>query len=148
MSCCAPGAELYSLQNGTSDEEIVLASRVLRDGLRQTDLSVPDIHCGGCLQKIESALGKLDGVTHARANLAGRRVTILWSGKTPPPLIPALKAIGYQAHVHDAGADNEDKTLSQLVRALAVAGFATSNIMLLSVSIWSGAEAETRDIFH
>jgi hypothetical protein len=30
MSCCAPGAELYSHQNGTSNEEIVLARRLLR----------------------------------------------------------------------------------------------------------------------
>ena len=36
----------------------------------------------------------------------------------------------------------------ELIRALAVAGFAASNIMLLSVSVWSGAEAETRDLFH
>ena len=35
-----------------------------------------------------------------------------------------------------------------LIRALAVAGFAASNIMLLSVSIWAGAEAETRNLFH
>ena len=148
MSCCAPGAEIYVHQSGISNEEIVLASRTVREGVRQTDLSVPDIRCGACLRKIETALGKLDGVAHARANLSSRRVTVLWNGEAPPPLIPALKAIGYRAHIHAAAADREDGTLPQLVRALAVAGFATSNIMLLSVSIWSGAEAETRDIFH
>jgi len=31
----------------------MLFSRTLRDGLRQTALSVPDIHCGGWLQRIE-----------------------------------------------------------------------------------------------
>lgn len=148
MSCCAPGAELYADQNATSNEEIVLASRTIGDGLRQTDLSVPDIHCGACLQKIEVALGKLPGVAHARANLTGRRVSVLWAGEAPPPLISTLTAIGYQAHIHDADAEHEDRALSQLVRALAIAGFAASNIMLLSVSVWSGAEAETRDIFH
>ena len=31
---------------------------------------------------------------------------------------------------------------------LAVAGFAASNIMLFSVSVWSGAGAELRNLFH
>jgi P-type Cu2+ transporter len=57
MSCCAPGAELCFDEVGTSTEELLLSSRTLRDGLRRTDVSVPDIHCGGCLQKIATALG-------------------------------------------------------------------------------------------
>ena len=148
MSCCIPGAVICFDQHTSADEELLLASRMVRDGHRQSDLSVPDIHCGGCLQKIETALRRLDGVVHVRANLSGRRVAVVWTGETPPPLMPALEAIGYQAHIHDVGAEGTDKTLSQLLRALAVAGFATSNIMLLSVSIWSGAETETRDAFH
>jgi P-type Cu2+ transporter len=146
MSCCAPGAELY--QAGAMDEEILLASRPVHDGLRQTDLSVPDIHCGGCLQRIEATLGKLDGVASARANLSARRVRVLWRGEAPPPIIATLKAIGYAAHLHDFGADRTDPVLSHLLRAVAVAGFATSNIMLLSVSVWAGAEPATRDLFH
>lgn len=148
MSCCAPGAEFYLHRAAGIDDEILLASRPMNDGLRQTDLSVPDIHCGGCLQRIEAALRKLDGVASARANLSARRVTVFWRGTAPPPLMQALKAIGYDAHLRDTGADKQDKALGQLVRALAVAGFASSNIMLLSVSVWSGAEAATRDLFH
>jgi Cu2+-exporting ATPase len=146
MSCCAPGAELY--QARAVDEEVLLASRPVHDGLRQTDLSVPDIHCGGCLQRIEATLGKLDGVASARANLSARRVRVVWRGETPPPFIPSLQAIGYAAHLHDIGAEQSDPVLDHLLRAVAVAGFATSNIMLLSVSVWAGADPATRDAFH
>jgi Cu2+-exporting ATPase len=121
---------------------------MVQDGVRQTDLSVPDIHCGGCLRKIESSLEKLAGVRQARANLSTRRVTVLWSGDNPPPLLATLKALGYQAHLHDGRADSRDPVLSHLLRALAVAGFASGNIMMLSVSVWSGADPQTRDSFH
>jgi Cu2+-exporting ATPase len=148
MSCCAPGAEIYLCQADRTGDEILLASHTVQDGVQQTDLSVPDIHCGGCLQKIETALKKLACVQQARANLSTRRVTVLWSGDSPPPLLATLNALGYQAHLYDFGADSKDPALSHLLRALAVAAFASSNIMLLSVSVWSGADSETRDLFH
>src|SRR5262245_5755193 len=140
MSCCAPGAELDLQAAGPSAEEIMLASRPAGDGLRRTDLSVPDMTCGACVQKIEAALARLDGVAQVRANLSARRVGILWRGDAPPPMLRALAGIGYPAHLFDTEADLRDPALSRLLRALAVAGFAASNIMLLSVSVWSGAE--------
>ena len=148
MSCCVAGAELALAEAGTSDEEIVLASRPVGDGLRQTDLSVPDMNCGGCLHKVETALLRLAFVARARANLSTRRVSVFWRGETPPPLISTLSAIGYPAHLFDVSADSDDPALSQLIRALAVAGFAASNIMMLSVAVWSGAGTEARDLFH
>jgi copper chaperone CopZ len=133
----------------TTNDELFLASHDLGKGLRQSALSVPTIHCGGCIQKIETTLDALPGVEQARVNLSAKRVTILWRADgTPPPLIESLRRLGYEAHLYDADADTKDGTVAQLVRALAVAGFAASNIMLLSVSIWSGAEPATRNLFH
>ena len=151
MSCCGSGAELAVLlpDARAAAEEVLLASRVVADGVRQTDLSVPAIHCGACIRTVETALGELAGVESARVNLSARRATIRWRADgAPPPFIETLKQVGFEAHLFDAESDNNDGALPELIRALAVAGFAASNIMLLSVSIWSGAEAETRNLFH
>lgn len=153
MSCCAPGAEmaLDLVSAGSvlpSSQEIRLASRSLGDDLRQTDLSVPTVHCAACIQTIEAALAKLDNVEGARVNLSTKRVAVRWRGDEVPPFVVALGRLGYEAHLFDPEVDEKDKTLSELIRAVAVAGFAAGNIMLLSVSVWSGAEGATRDLFH
>src|SRR4051812_3431962 len=151
MGCCGSGAELALLlpDARAADEEVLLASRIVADGVRQTDLSVPTVHCGACMQTVETALGGLSGVEGARVNLSTRRVTVRWRSEgAPPPFIETLKQAGFDAHLFDIEPDNGRSELSELIRALAVAGFAASNIMLLSVSVWSGAEAETRDLFH
>ena len=151
MSCCMPEFQQAAVaaDPASRTSEILLASRTVADGVRQTDLSVPGIHCGGCIQKIENALGALPGVEAARVNLSTRRVSIRWRASAEvPPFISTLGGLGYPAHLYDTAADNKDDAVGRLVRALAVAGFAASNIMLLSVSVWSGADATTRDVFH
>jgi Cu2+-exporting ATPase len=146
--CCAVGPEIGVAARSSVNDEVRLASRVLDAGRRQTDLSVPTIHCGACIRAIEATLGRLPGVEHTRVNLSTKRVAVRWLGDKPPPLIETLQTIGYEAHLCDPYADGKDSALAELTRALAVAGFAASNIMLLSVAIWSGAEPATRDLFH
>jgi Cu2+-exporting ATPase len=153
MSGCSLDALAVEISNARRDdvarEELQLASRQVGDQLRQTDLSVPDIHCGACIHKIEKALNALAGVEAARVNLSTKRVTICWRvDGPPPPLLETLEALGYSAHIFDVGAEEKDATLSELIRALAVAGFAAGNIMLFSISVWSGAEPPIRDQFH
>jgi Cu2+-exporting ATPase len=130
-------------------DELRLASRVLKDGLRQVEISVPTMHCGGCMQKIEKGLAKLSGVSEARVNLSSKRVTVQWHDEgDPPPLVETLHNLGFEAHLTNSKAVAKDRTLSELIRALAVSGFAAGNIMMLSVSVWSGADGATRDLFH
>ena len=149
MSCCAPGAQAgAALGTGASREELLLASRAIGDGLRQTDLSVPGLHCANCIRSIEGGLQRLPGVEQARVNLSARRVSVKWRDGEPPPLIESLAELGYPAHLFGAEDETADPELSRLIRALAVAGFCAMNIMLLSVSVWSGADAETRQAFH
>lgn len=140
---------LETARDSAADEELLLASRALDDKTRQIDLSVPGIHCGGCIRTIEKALGALAGVEQARVNLSTKRVAVRWRAHgAPPAILQTLKDLGYAAHFCDSSEETKDRVLSDLLRALAVAGFASSNIMLLSVAVWSGAEPATRDLFH
>lgn len=135
-----------------ADGELLLASRLLGSGARQNELSVPSIHCGACIARIERLLGELPEVERARANLSTKRVTVAWRGVRPPDLVGVLSQAGYDAYLPDAGhdpaLDRGDRTTRELVRALAVAGFAAGNVMMLSMAVWFGAGGEARDIFH
>ncbi|RWP16341.1 MAG: cadmium-translocating P-type ATPase [Mesorhizobium sp.] len=155
MSCCAPGAEAALLisENAPASNplnEMLLASRDLGDGRRQSDLSVPGVHCASCIAAVEKALMASPAVEFARVNLSMKRVTVKWRAPegAPPDLIRILRAAGYDSHLFATESDQRDPKYSRLVRALAVAGFCAMNIMLLSVSVWSGADGGTRQAFH
>lgn len=149
MSCCAPPLALDGAPDPSAAwQEIRLASRDLGNGLRQSDFSVPGLHCAACIRAVETGLARLPGVTQVRVNLSTRRVAVQWRGDEAPELLTALAALGYPGHLFDSEANGKDTERDRLIRALAVAGFCAMNIMLLSVSVWSGAEPETRQAFH
>ncbi len=152
MSSCAGEAKAPGVKprlRPASADETLFASRPVADGILQTELSVPSAHCGGCIASIERALCKLDGVVSARLNLSTRRATVKWR-KTGavPPFIEALEAAGFDASLFANDEPDTDPEKQRLLRATAVAGFCTMNIMLLSVSVWSGAAPHTRHLFH
>ena len=117
---------------------------------KESLFAVPGIHCAGCLSKIENGLPLTPGILSARVNMSAKRVAISHDpALTPPDLKAAIVALGFDAEpLADPGQDVAAAEGRALVRALAVAGFAAMNIMLLSVSIWSGAEGATRTMFH
>lgn len=115
-------------------------------------LSLPTIHCAACIAKIEGGLEALPIVDRARVNLTLKRVSIMGSDSlTAAELCAEVEKLGYEAHELDAATLSATKTNNagrELLMRLAVAGFAMMNVMLLSVAVWSGAEAATRDMFH
>jgi Cu2+-exporting ATPase len=115
-------------------------------------LSLPTIHCQGCISKVERGLNAAPGVQDARVNLTLKRAMITADdGVTAADLVKLLEGLGYEAHELDPGAlraTQTDKGGRDLLMRLAVAGFASMNVMLLSVSVWSGASDATRDMFH
>ena len=142
-------ASLPSLADGTPE----LLSELVRqngDGEREICFAVPDAYCATCIQSIETGLARVPGVTGARVNLTRRQVTIRHDETADlAALGPAITRSGYRTFpVDPADVSARDPVLSELVRSLAVAGFAAGNIMLFSVSVWAGADQATRDLFH
>jgi Cu2+-exporting ATPase len=122
-------------------------------GLDRIDLHVPAIHCAGCIRKAEAAVRALPGIAHARVNFTTRRLTAEWApgATSPDAIVAALADVGFDSRPFapaDVAAQRQDPASRRLLKAMAVAGFAAMNIMLLSVSVWSGAEGATRDLFH
>ena len=131
------------------------------DGLLGIDLAVEGIHCAACMGTIERGLAGLPDIAGVRVNLTQRRVRVAWRGGDAAAaacdgdaVVDALARLGYRAHPFDPGrADIADGAeMRMLMKCLAVAGFAAMNVMLLSVSVWSGnvtdITPETRDLFH
>ncbi|NOC47610.1 heavy metal translocating P-type ATPase [Ruegeria sp. HKCCD7559] len=118
----------------------------------QIALSLPGIHCSACIATVERELNAHPGVEDARVNLTLKRAMIKATPETrASDLIPVLEQAGFEAHELDPGAlsaTQTDKAGRDLLMRLAVAGFASMNVMLLSVSVWSGATDATRDMFH
>jgi Cu2+-exporting ATPase len=125
-------------------------------GLQHIDLAVEGVSCAGCMSKIERGLSAIPDVTLARVNLTDRRVALEWKQGTldPARFIDRLAELGYKAYPFEtAGAEAAEVEQSRfLLRCLGVAAFATMNVMMLSIPVWSGNGSdmipEQRDFFH
>jgi Cu2+-exporting ATPase len=136
----------------------------LPDGGHEITLAIDGLQCGACVWLIESVLGREPDVVTGRVNMTSRRLKLVWrGGQEEAPgdarrLIGRIEALGYRLIPFDAGAlaAARDHAGRALLRALAVAGFAAGNVMLISIGIWAGEAAgwldsmgpATRDLLH
>jgi Cu2+-exporting ATPase len=126
------------------------------NGTSHLDLAVEGIDCAACIDEIEGGLCRLNGIVDARLNYTTHRLAVQWQDGviTPSAIVDELQRLGYRAHPYQSRLVEEEETRRSqwLLRCLAVAGFASMNIMLLAVSVWSGnvtdITPETRDFFH
>jgi len=117
---------------------------------------VPTMNCAGCMSKIERHFAGDERLFSVRVNLSQKEVVFVWDRDQAQvenqgqSLLDRLQALGFEARplMAEDGADEHEKEMQSLIRCLGVAGFAFAYVMLLSVSIWSGAEGATRDLFH
>jgi len=155
MPACA-GMSGEAEQSMTAALDLSLYAKPADDGRLSIDLAVDGVTCGACIGRIEGAVKQLPGIAEARLNYTNRRLHVVWTGGAlePSRIIETLEANGYHGHpfVPLRAEQEEAAEARKLTRCLAVAGFAGMNIMLLSVSVWSGnasdMTAETRDFFH
>jgi P-type Cu2+ transporter len=125
-------------------------------GTAHITLAVEGVGCAGCIRKIEGGLKQLPGIIDARLNFTNRRLAVDWREDEldAAQVIEALQRIGYRAHpfAPERAEAEEAQQARWLMKCLAVAGFAAVNVMLLSVSVWSGNVSDmtpqTRDFFH
>lgn len=126
------------------------------DGTAHLDLAIEGIDCAACIDEIEGGLCRLPGIVDARLNYTTHRLAVQWQEgtATPAKIVEELQRLGYRAHPFQARLveEEEARRAQWLLKCLAVAGFASMNIMLLAVSVWSGnvtdITPETRDFFH
>jgi Cu2+-exporting ATPase len=126
------------------------------DGTAHIDLAVEGIDCAACIDEIEGGLCQLPGVVEARLNYTNHRLAVEWrhGELSPAAVVEELQRLGYRAHPFQSRLVEEEETrrAKWLLKCLAVAGFASMNIMLLAVSVWSGnvtdITPEIRDFFH
>jgi P-type Cu2+ transporter len=126
------------------------------DGVASLELAVEGMRCAGCMATIENTVSNVDGVTSARVNFSTQRLNVEWREGTSSPdvIIAAVATKGFRAYpfVAKQAETREANEEKRLLRYLGVAAFAAMNIMLLSVSVWSGNASdinpETRDFFH
>jgi len=112
------------------------------DGLCRLTVLVEGLQCGACVWLIESLLADDPAVAAARVNLTTRRLSLSFrpgEGDAGRILAP-VAAAGYRLIPFDPEVleDADAREMRRLIRAMAVAGFAAGNVMLLSVSVWAG----------
>jgi Cu2+-exporting ATPase len=126
------------------------------DGGDSIHLMVEGLHCAACVWLIESVLKRQTGVLGARLNMTTRRLGLRWrpGETTVETIVEPITRLGYRLVPYDPSSlDRDDDRQSRaLLRAMAVAGFAAGNVMLLSVAVWAGHEGgmgpATRTLFH
>lgn len=119
-------------------------------------LLVDGVHCANCIRKIETRLKQDPKVTSARVNLTMRRLSVAWTGDADhaEKIGDAVSALGYGIAPYEPGtlSASDARAGKELLRSLAIAGFASSNVMMLAWAVWAGQvdgmPANTQALFN
>ena len=164
--CCSGCATAYALRSTlphstnkpdapVPEQDVTRFVTQEKDGTRVLHMMIEGMRCASCAFLIEDTLNKEQDVT-ARVNLTTRRLALRWQGDATRanPLLKKITDIGYKLMPYDAAQiESDDKREEKsLLICLAVAGFASGNVMMLSIGLWSSTPLTmglaTHDFLH
>ncbi len=124
-------------------------------GVDTLELLVQGARCASCIRKIEGGMLAIPGVRDARLNLSTGRLRVTWTSGSlhSRAIADAVSNAGYAATAFDPAESQKqiDGEGRRLLRALAVAAFASMNVMMFSVPVWTGDQdmgGSTRTMMH
>lgn len=124
-------------------------------GIKEGTFLIRGIHCASCVWLNEKILRNIEGVVSVTVQLATSRVHLRWdpARTSLAQLARAVSKVGYRL----LPVQEKDNTLlrqasTELLKKMAIAGFFTGNIMLVSIALYAGAlsfiDAITKHFFQ
>ncbi|WP_323732662.1 heavy metal translocating P-type ATPase [Candidatus Bandiella euplotis] len=114
----------------------------LEGGGHKIYLLVDGIFCGSCVWLIENALNSIPYIKAARITVSTNRLEILWDGSKElvTEMANLVARLGYQVSPFNLELVNDQEVQKEkdMLKAIAVAGFATAQIMALALAVWIG----------
>jgi len=126
------------------------------DGFSSVDLVIEGIHCAACIWLNEKVLANTEGIVDATINFTNNKAKIVWDEETIPlsKVIDTIRSIGYNAYPYDRTAEDikATKNKKDYFMRMAIAVFASMNIMMIDVAkyagFFSGMKDETLHLVH
>lgn len=126
-----------------------------QDNTYRATLYIPAIHCSSCIWLLENLERLNDGISRSVVNFVKKEVTITWNnGKTTlQQIVQLLSDLNYEPEItlEDLKRSGTRKENRRIIYQIGVAGFAFSNIMLLSLPDYlahrEGLELSFRSFF-
>jgi len=114
----------------------------IKDGLHEVSLVIEGIHCSACVWLNEKVLYNRDGIVKANINFTTHKAKILYDPDQIKlsEVIETIRSIGYDAFAYDSAIQEKkaNKERSTYYTRMAVAIFATMNIMWIAVAQYGG----------
>ena len=109
--------------------------------MNSTAVWVDDMYCSACSNKIEQALGKLQGVEQVRINPIDKQIHVTHAADLlSKDIVQSIESAGFHPKLaalrDDSAPSNADLTL---LKRTGVAGICMMQIMMLQIALYAGA---------